>query len=102
MKESNSDELEQEKILEEAQNQLREAEEKIKEDTNNSLYQNVVIYLTDDEGNVKVKGTMKYETMLALENFQGIDFANTIGMLFSALEDELKNKQNGTIDQDKK
>lgn len=82
----------EEKAFEEARKNL----EKINQEIENAkgLYQNVVIYLTDSEGNSLVKGTMEYKNLLALEKLHAAHSAEIVGMLFTALEDELKQKHN--------
>jgi hypothetical protein len=80
----------EEKSLVEAQKTLNQTLEEIKK--TKGTYANVVIYLTDDEGDSLVKGSMSYENILALEKLHGSHSSEVVGMLFAALEAELKQK----------
>jgi C4-type Zn-finger protein len=79
-----------ENALKEAQEKLNQTLEEIKKTKGN--YSHVVIYLTDDEGNSLVKGSMEYENILALEKLHAAHPSEVVGMLFTALEAELKQK----------
>jgi C4-type Zn-finger protein len=79
-----------EKSLQEAQEKLNQTLEEIKKTKGN--YSRVVIYLTDEEGNSLVKGSMEYENILALEKLHAAHSSEVVGMLFTALEAELKQK----------
>lgn len=57
-------------------------------------YDNVVIYLTKDDGTVLVKGAIKYSDILNMQKMHSALPNEVIGMLFSALESELEIKEN--------
>lgn len=79
-----------ETALEEARKKLDQTLEEIKK--TEGLYHNVVIYLTDKDGHALVKGAMEYSNILALEKLHGAYSAEIIGMLFTTLQAELKQK----------
>jgi len=86
MKENN----EMEKTHEMLENKLSDIEERAKD----ALYQALELRFTDSDGNVLIKGSMKVEDMMKLEELQGTSKGETMQMFYFALEDDLKTKSN--------
>ncbi len=55
-------------------------------------YDTIVIYLTKENGDVVVKGSMNYADIVEMEKLHAALPHEVVGMLFSALESEIKEK----------
>ena len=64
-------------------------------------YDKVVIYLTKENGDVLVKGAMNYADVVAMEKLHAALPHEVVGMLFSALESEIKEKAYEQIESNK-
>jgi len=80
------------KDLEKLQKMLENKIEAFEEKAEKELYQTIELRLTDNKGNVLIKGTMKVADMMVLESLQNIDKGEVMKMFYFALEDDLKNK----------
>jgi hypothetical protein len=77
--------------IEEAQEMLDSTLEALQTEADAGNYQHVELRLVDNEGNVKIKGTMSVANMMAIEKMQSIDKGETMKMFYFALEDDLNN-----------
>ena len=78
--------------MEKAQDMLNEKLEGIEAFAKEAPYQALELRLTDDEGNVLIKGTMRIADMMKLEEIQGLSKGEVMQMFYFALEDDLKTK----------
>lgn len=83
---------EQNQDLEKAQELLDEKMISLQEKAKKEDYQAVELRLTDNDGNVLIKGAMKVADLMALEEAHTLSKGDAIKMFYAALEDDLKNK----------
>lgn len=79
--------------MEKAQEMLNDKLEGIEACAAEAPYQAIELRLTDDEGNVLIKGSMRVADMMKLEEIQGSSKGETMQMFYFALEDDLKKKK---------
>ena len=78
--------------LEGAQELLNDKMIALNEKAKEQPYQAMELRLTDEEGNVLIKGTMKVADMMALEELQNVSKGEAMKMFYAALEDDLTKK----------
>ena len=78
--------------LEKAQEMLDEKMISLQEKAKEQDYQALELRLTDAEGNVLVKGTMRVADLMAMEETHTLSKGDALKMLYAALEDDLKTK----------
>ena len=81
--------------IESAQEMLDQKMEALEAVANEGDYQHIELRLVDNDGNVKIKGSMSVANMMALEQHGGTDKGEAVKMFYFALEDDLKNKKDG-------
>ena len=82
------------KDLETAREMLDEKMMDIESRAKDAPYQALELRLTDEDGTVLIKGTMRVADMMKLEEIQGVSKGEVMQMFYFALEDDLKNKTN--------
>lgn len=75
-----------------AQKMLDEKMISLQEKAKLENYQGIELRLTDEEGNVLIKGAMKVADLMALEETHTMSKGDAMKMFYAALEDDLKRK----------
>lgn len=82
------------KISNDKKKSIQQSEELIKSVIGeiDAPYDKIVIYLTKENGDVLVKGAMNYSDIAAMEKLHSALPHEIVGMLYSTLESQLKEK----------